>query len=199
MSNRIMYDASYGWDTIPADALMVAHYPYAFPADLSRFKWAVDHKQVVTIDNRGDHPDCHVLDIESGAATIADAPGWLDAHQREKNFAGTLYCSIGNIQDVADAVGSRPHHWWIPQPAVPFGGEFNPHGYPGAVACQFYWGKGTFDASLVTDDTWMPLFEPVKPKPWYGLMTSRRAGYAAKHEMVSYDRGKTWVPFDPKA
>ncbi len=94
-------------------------------------------------DNEG---DC--LDVESGDATPADAPGWV----QRRRAAGTdpsVYCSEAIWQNVKDtfAHAKVPEpHWWIAGYPGSVGGVL----YPGAVAHQWI-DRGPYDESVVAD------------------------------------------------
>lgn len=51
------------------------------------------------------------LDVETGDASPADVPGWLD--QRAKHGPGGVYCNRGNLAAVERAAGARPHLLWV--------------------------------------------------------------------------------------
>ncbi len=145
MADRTMYDAL-DLTAIPENAQMVAYYPHdsRTTGSVSRFS----HSTVlVTIDNHGDQPDCDVLDVEPGAAwppgSVVDS--WLAAKAAQSK-TGTIYCNLSNIGAVRAATG-RAFYWWAAQ------WTNAPHSVAGSVATQ-YEGAGSYDLSLVTDDTW---------------------------------------------
>lgn len=112
---RKMYDAVTATN-IPADAQMVAGYidriqlrPWS-AADWARFPNAVK----VTIVKKASTNDGHVLDVEPGDATPAEAPGWV----RMRRAAGadpTVYCNTSTWPSVRAAFRSantaEPHYW----------------------------------------------------------------------------------------
>src|SRR5487761_213938 len=70
---RVMYDST-DPTAIPGSAGIVAYYPHAWGTNISSHQ----HVLVVRIDNRGDHADdCHILDVESGAANNTTAREWV--------------------------------------------------------------------------------------------------------------------------
>jgi hypothetical protein len=154
---RIMYDST-TVDDIPADAEIVAYYPYAYPGNVSRFTGSV-----VGIDNEGSHPELAILDVESGAATVADVPGWLDSHETKGGSPGTLYCNKSTMPPLVKAVGSRKCYLWI---ADPTGSEHEYQPDPALpanitqIGTQYAWpsigSPGHYDMSEVVDDSWYP-------------------------------------------
>src|SRR4051812_12158924 len=89
---RTMYD-SVNAGAIPRDAALVAGYlapsRYAWSAaDWARFPHAVK----VRIAIFADVDDGHVLDVEPGDATPAEAPGWVK-RRRAAGIDPTVYCN----------------------------------------------------------------------------------------------------------
>jgi hypothetical protein len=89
---RTMYDST-TLEAVPQDAEMVAYYPYGWGDQTESLKrFDPDKTVLIAIDNEGLYPDeCGVLDVESGAATVADAPSWAKS-RHEKGYKVTLYC-----------------------------------------------------------------------------------------------------------
>jgi hypothetical protein len=153
---RTMYDALYTGG-IPAGAQMAAWYPYDARNTDGPPR---DARQVLTIDNTAGavHADCDILDVETGAATFADVPGWLS---RCTAPYPTIYCSLSNTSSVFSAAGSQSRHWYLwvarylatPAPVVP-----PVPGLPSGctvIGCQ-YEAAGAYDLSIITDDNWYP-------------------------------------------
>ena len=143
---RVMYDAVTP-SNIPAEAQMVAGYVdgrYAWSsADWARFPGAVKVKIAVFPSTN----DGHVLDVERGNATPAEAPGWV-LKRRAAGVDPTVYCSATAWPTVraAFAAAHVPEpHWWIA--AYPGIGAIL---YPGTVAHQ-YADQGLCDLSVVAD------------------------------------------------
>lgn len=125
---RTMYDAVTAAN-IPADAGMVAGYidrivlaPWT-AADWARFPSAVK----VTIVKKASTPDGHVLDVERGDATPAEAPGWVQM-RRAAGADPTVYCSLSDWPAVRAAFAAarvaEPHYWiahYDGDPAIPAG------------------------------------------------------------------------------
>lgn len=148
---RRMYDSTNAAD-IPTTAQMVAGYlapsPYAWSAaDWARFPHAVK----VRIAVRAYTDDGHVLDVESGDATPAQAPGWVQM-RRAAGADPTVYCSASAWPTVKAAFAAAhvaEPHWWIA--AYPGGGPVIP---AGAVAHQYadpLTSGGHYDISAVAD------------------------------------------------
>jgi len=159
---RTMYDALPGaFHGIPADAEMVAGYidgGPGFPVMTDEL-WALyPHAVHVRIATQAGTNDGHVLDVESGDATPAQAPGWVQM-RRAAGEHPAVYCSAsawGDVKEQFAAQGVAEPEWWIasyqqpPDTSIP----------EGAVAHQ--WGgneDGGFDVSSVHD--FWPGIDPV--------------------------------------
>ena len=110
---RLMYDSTNAND-IPVDAVMVAGYIdglYEWSADdWSRFPNAVK----VRIAIRGWN-DADVLDVEWGAASVADVPAWVE-RQRARGAVPSVYVNHSNWQACKDAcagAGVSEPYWWL--------------------------------------------------------------------------------------
>jgi hypothetical protein len=141
-----MYD-SVDASQIPVDAVMVAGYidgRYAWSAaDWARFPHAVHVEIAVrSATNAG-----HVLDVETGDATPAEAPGWV-LMRRKAGCDPSVYCSTSRWPEVVAAFAAahvpNPHYWVAAYPGM---GAVIPSG---AVAHQ-YADPGHFDLSVVAD------------------------------------------------
>lgn len=148
---RTMYDSTAAGD-IPTSAAMVAGYlapsPWAWTsADWARFPNAVK----VRIAVRAATNDGHVLDVEAGDATPAQAPGWVQM-RRAAGADPTVYCSASawpTVKAAFAAAGVTEPHYWVA--AYPGGGRTIP---AGAVAHQYAdstTSGGHFDLSVVAD------------------------------------------------
>ena len=154
---RQMYDAVTPAH-IPSNATMVAGYvdgKYAWRLiDWLRFARAVQVRiAVFPSTNNG-----HVLDVERGDATPAQAPPWV-LRRRAAGVDPTVYCSLAAWPAVRAAFASarvREPHYWIA--AYPGNGNAL---YPGAVAHQ-YADPGPFDVSIVAD-VWPGIDVPRTP------------------------------------
>lgn len=156
---RTMYDAVTP-SAIPTDATLVAGYvdgAYAWSnADWARFPQSVKVRIAVFPHTN----DGHVLDVEQGDATPAQAPGWV-AMRRAAGVDPTIYCSESAWSSVIaafDAAGIAHPHWWVA--AYPGGGAVIP---AGAVAHQYAdppGSGGNFDISVVAD--YWPGIDPAK-------------------------------------
>lgn len=142
---RTMYDAV-TVANIPAGAVMVAGYVdgnYAnWPAMAGRFPNAVH----VPIATKASTNAALVLDVETGDATPAQAPGWV-LMRRAAGVDPSVYCNTSTWPDVKQAfaaAGVAPPHYWVAQydgdPTIP----------AGAVAKQ-HTSAGPYDLSSVAD------------------------------------------------
>jgi len=144
-----MYDSTTATD-IPATAEMVAGYidgKYAWSdADWARFPTAVKVRIAVSATTE----DGHVLDVEPGDATPAQAVGWVTT-RRAAGVDPSVYCNASTWPQVAKAfrdAGVGEPHYWIAQydndPTIP----------DGAVAKQYANDDllgAHYDASVVAD------------------------------------------------
>lgn len=165
-----MYDSVTAKD-IPASAAMVAGYvsgPFRWSdADWARFPNATK----VRIATRANVNDGHVLDVEPGAATPAQAPGWVQM-RRAAGVDPTVYCSLGAWPAVRAAFAAadvaEPHYWiahYDYSPALP----------GGAVAKQYadpaHNSGGHYDKSSVAD--YWPGIDPIPtPSDVFGPKTN---------------------------
>jgi hypothetical protein len=112
-----MYDAVTA-ENIPTSAVMVAGYidkiklePWS-AGDWARFPNAAK----VRIVKKASTNDGHVLDVEPGDATPAQAPGWARM-RRQSGFAWpTIYCNLSTWPNVIQAFkdqGEPMPLWWI--------------------------------------------------------------------------------------
>lgn len=222
MTNRTMYDST-TIESVPADAEMLAYYPYAFPPSeeaMKRFDW--DKTVGIRIDNRGSNPhDCGILDVESGAATVADAPVWAKA-RKAAGYAVTLYCNRDTLPALDKVMAAvAPEVDWYLWIADPTGTEHT-YDHPRVVATQWGWpGKGYpndqdhhYDTSLVINSDWHP--QPVPPKAVEevaeapisvpsdvsaseegslsiaGTVVFVNNGSLAMRNLISHDQGQSW-------
>jgi hypothetical protein len=152
MMPRIMYDSVTATD-IPRSARMVAGYlapsRYAWSAqDWARFPSAVKVRIAIFANvNAG-----HVLDVEPGDATPAQAPGWVAMRRRAGLDEPSVYCSASSWPSVRaefQRQGVRQPRYWIAR-------FDNVRDIPaGAVAKQFINPPGSgghYDLSLVADN-----------------------------------------------
>lgn len=128
----------------------------ATEAEVHRFR------HVIRISVLADRPDqaehARALDVETGDATPADVPGWIDTRRRFGHDDATIYCDRDNIRAVAEAAAGRPFRLWV---ATLDGTKFGPEsGYwavqyqaarPGAVARRYrlYATSAGYDVSVV--------------------------------------------------
>lgn len=189
--SRTMYDALEA-SGIPKGAQVACWYPHDSRSDGP----PVDAKLVLTIDNEGTHPDCQILDLESGAATPQSVPGWLDDN---KNAYPTIYCSQDNVSEALTAAGGRKFHLWVADwNGAPTEIFESPDPTITTVAHQ-YASFAAYDMSVVYDIVdWYGYTVPVVPPPppppptdQSGLIVS----FTTKEwrAVTSTDGGKTWA------
>lgn len=158
---RTMYDST-NMAAIPADAEIVAGYPYAFPVDFSAFPHALQ----VWIDQHGNHPDtCHVADYENGAIGTPQAIrnwviAWHGLHPvglaAVNGFfdVPTVYSDLNNLKTVMQALSGLVYDIWVarwdsgtaPVPGTSLLQYASPSSTPPS--------GGDYDISAVYDDTW---------------------------------------------
>jgi len=150
-----MYDAITPAN-IPVTAQLVAGYvdgKYAWTAaSWARFPHSVKARIAVFSSTN----DGHILDVEAGCSSPANAPGWV-VRRRAKGIDPTVYCSLSAWPTVRTAfhnAGVAEPHWWIA--AYPGNGAKL---YPGSVAHQWQ-NPGPVDISVVAD-----YWPGVDPKP----------------------------------
>lgn len=203
---RYMYDST-NPQNIPPNARIVCYYPHAWGTDLSAHGQALQ----IRIDNRGDHADdCHVLDVETGAATNTIAAEWVKSWRalHPNGLAAVngwirkpvLYTSTSNIAALRSVVGVSDVDYWAAQ----WDGNETP--IAGCFAKQYAddsMTHGDYDASVVYDQTWgAPLVTP-PPPPNPGpaphpntqaalLVWGTGQDTCSWREVHSADGGKTW-------
>lgn len=158
---RNMYDST-NMAAIPADAQIVAGYPYAFPVDYAAFPDALQ----VWIDQHGNHPDtCHVADYENGAIGSPTAIrnwviAWHGLHPVGLAAVNgyfdipTVYFDLNNQKTVMNALSGLTYDVWLAH----YDAGTNP--VPGTSLLQYATptsnppSGGDYDKSVVYDDTW---------------------------------------------
>jgi len=121
---------------------------------------------VVSAVHRGD-----ILDVEDGASSPADCPGWADRFDRPNRRRPTIYCNRSTIDEVRRQMGGRSFDWW----AATLDGTRD---VPGAVAVQFAGETltgGHYDETVIHDAGWIgspdpsPIDELTDPSlHWWG-------------------------------
>ena len=149
MAYRKMYDSvTVGNLPVNADNLYAGYvgglYPTLIPI-MQRFP----HARVVSIAVNASQ-SAQVLDVETGDATAAEVPDWLNRMRAQRRKNVTVYTSRSNIDAVLAACDAakvaRPLIW-----AADWTGQ--PHEVPGAVAVQ-YLSNDYFDETCITDAFW---------------------------------------------
>ena len=120
--------------------------------------WARFQPPIVPLSivvNPADQGD--ILDVETGAATPADTPGWANRFQRPGRRLPTIYCNRNTIGQVRFFMDGRPFDWW----AATLDGTVD---VPGAVAVQYCGAAdsndpcrttGHYDESVILDPGWI--------------------------------------------
>jgi hypothetical protein len=101
---------------------------------------------VVSAAHQGD-----ILDVEDGASSPSDCPGWADRFNRPHRRRPTIYCNRSTIDAVRRAMGGRPFDYW----AATLDGTRD---VPGAVCVQFAGEAmtgGHYDESVIHDPDWI--------------------------------------------
>ena len=188
---RVMFDSA-TVSAIPLDAEIIAYYPESFGGDIKPWEGKA---AIVGIDNEGGHPELGILDVETGAATFADIPGWLEKHYEKHGTKGTIYCDETNLAQVEKIVARTDHGanlWiadWTGKPHVYTGGT----GVMTLVATQYQSPKtvpasaGDYDLSIVNDADWHPSPKPAESAATVAEPTTESATSAAE---VSATTGK---------
>lgn len=151
---RTMYD-SVTAGNIPTSAQLVAGYVSPSGYAWSAANWArFPNSVLVRITPQVSHTGVgiQVLDVETGDATPAQAPGWVKA-QRALGQDPTVYCSQSvwqTVQNEFNAQGVAQPHYWIA--AYPGGGSTVLPSLNGIVAVAHqYADAGPYDLSVVAD------------------------------------------------
>jgi hypothetical protein len=148
---RTMYD-SVTPSAIPRSARMVAGYLPPSRYAWSDAEWAMFPNAVkVRIAIFANVNNGHVLDVEPGDATPAQAPGWV-LMRRRAGVDPSIYCNASTWPTVRAEFrrrGIREPHYWIAKY------DNVARIIPGSVAKQYanppLHGRGHFDLSIVAD------------------------------------------------
>lgn len=118
------------------------------------------NSKLLLIDRGSGDPsgEASILDVETGAASIADIPGWLDRKHAAKVEFPTLYVNRSNIAQADAAAGNRPHYHWVATlDGTAFIGRFRALHGPAAIQILGSADLGAHDdLSLVFEDGWNP-------------------------------------------
>lgn len=147
---RLMYDAVTAAN-IPINAKMVAGYcdtiriPQWTDGDWARFPNAIK----IRIAKKASTNDGHVLDVEIGDATPAQAPGWV-VMRRKAGIDPVIYCNMSTWGAVRDAFVSarvaEPQYWIAHYDGIAT--------LPAGAIAKQYDNPGPYDLSVVADDFW---------------------------------------------
>lgn len=130
-------------------------------ADWDRFA----HIPHAMIDVNASNPSADVLDIEQYDATVAQAPGWVRAHNTAHAYPGILYCSrdtltpLFNELNAAGLIVGRDFRLFV---ATLDGTRELPDmtGVWGVQHSGEAQTGGHYDESLIYDDTWKASVAP---------------------------------------
>lgn len=204
MTHRTMYDST-DPRLFPADAEVIAYYPYAWGSDLSRVKSAIEVRIVNMNDGKLHADDCHAIDVESGAASIQDAVNFVDTWNHLHAATGGMhtangwirkpivYISEARVSALRNALAGRDFDLWVAWWGI------GPTDVPGAFAHQ-YTNRGphgeNYDISVVSDDTWgLPPTPPQPPaggQTYQGIIVYPVGGRLATKAVTSTDSGVNW-------
>ena len=146
---------------LPAGMDLYAGYDDGRYDDAAAIAAAEGGKTVIRItvfpsDNEG---DC--LDVESGDATPAQAPGWVSARRQAGHGGPLVYCSESIWAQVQQAFASagvaQPGYWIAGYP-----GSVGDALYPGSVGHQWI-DHGSWDESIMAD--YLPGIDPAPTPP----------------------------------
>ena len=159
---RLMFD-SVNPASIPAGSTMVAGYVNGAYANLPGLRARFPHALMVGISVTAGADEGVVLDVETGDAAPAEAPGWV-LKRRAAGVDPTVYCNASTwpaVRAAFAAAGVAAPNYWIADydgdPAVP----------AGAVAKQ-YASNDSYDTSAVA--AYWPGVDPV-PQPPEDIVT----------------------------
>lgn len=153
---------------IPANAQMVAGY---LPP--SRFAWSqaswdrFPNAAKVRIAVRASTNDGHVLDVEAGDATPAQAPGWARMRRASGYATPAIYCSVSVQSQVIDAfnqAGEPLPLWWLAH-------YDNVDALPAGAVAKQYADPGPYDRSIVAD-VWPGVDTGVNTMEWTDNLTN---------------------------
>lgn len=150
-----MYDAV-TVSNVPASATLVAGYGDGYWDNVVAFRARFPHATVVEIAVSASDDLGQVLDVETGDATPAEAPGWVQ-RRRAAGVTPTVYCNSSTwpqVKAAFAAAGVAEPEWWIAQY------DNDPTLFPGTVAKQ-YADPGPYDLSSVA--AFWPGVDPQEP------------------------------------
>lgn len=204
MAHRTMYDST-DPRLFPADADVIAYYPYAWGTDLSHVKAAIEVRIVNMNDGKLHADDCHAIDVENGAASLQDAVNFVDMwHSMHAGGMHTangwirkpiVYISEARVPALRNALAGRDYDLWVAWWGI------GPTDVPGAFAHQ-YTNRGpngeNYDISVVSDDTWgIQPAPPAPPQPPATAVNGMVVWMDSVHGLMSRivsttDRGAHW-------
>lgn len=143
---RLMADSD-NLDDIPDQFPLIAYYGDGEPGSATGLQLARFHNATWVSITRKYGVQAKVIDVETGAATPADA-----ARQISKGLSDTVYCAASNLVNVEKACQGLTFHRWV----ADWGSNSL---WPGSVATQFASPTqgnvpGHYDLSYVVDNGW---------------------------------------------
>lgn len=140
----------------PYGGLLASYADLVTPADVERI--AKRGGELVVLDRGlGDpHELASAVDVERGALTPQQAPGWYDKRRAAGITNLTVYCDVANLPAVNTAMGNRGFFRWVAKWSAPY---VVPgfHGLHGPAAIQIADANITgihADFSIVLEDQW---------------------------------------------
>lgn len=143
-----------------ADVLMT--YSDLVPNDqaLAELHAKFPRSEIVLIDRGLGDPTgkASVLDVETGAATIGDAPSWYDRKHAEGIRYLTIYSDRNNVAAISQAMGDRHYFRWVATlDGTVVINAFDPLHAPAVVQCLTAAMLGIHaDGNLILEDGWHP-------------------------------------------
>ncbi len=130
---------------VPAGAEVATYATGARPVPPSA---VAGRKNVLWIDTLGTDPAAQVIDVEPGAASPSQVPGWVSSRLRSyPGQVAIVYTSLSQWPQIQADVAGLPSwmrsriRWWVADPTG------SPHIVPGSQATQWYWGS-SYDISM---------------------------------------------------
>jgi hypothetical protein len=160
-----MYDSTDAANIPPTATLLAGYINGAWPSYYSMVARFPSTTTILSITTYAHNPDnsyvvADILDVESGDASPAEAPGWTTAMRALRRPIIAPYCSrLGTWPDTLAAFKAQS----VPLPDFWIADQTNtPHLLPGSVATQYTDDANLYDISL-TNGQWP--FSSVIPTP----------------------------------
>ena len=158
MAIRTMLDTDV-LSALDGDFELLATYSDLVP-NLAELEAKFPDSRIILIDRGLGDPTgkASVADIETGALTIADVPGWLDRKESEGVEFRTIYEFRAEFDQIQAAAGHRSfYHWVATLDGTEFVSRFKALHGPAAIQILPSSKLGVHaDLSLVFEDGWNP-------------------------------------------